>query len=100
MVAEEKRTNDQEILLRLKPWESYRAQGRDNDGLMAALTQEDISRVSSIYFTQEMLYEETKEEQYDETPQKLRTSLITLDMSNIKPKYNEASESQLYLTAA
>jgi hypothetical protein len=39
---------------------------------LAALTQEDISRVSSIYFTQEMLQEETKEEQETTKPRKPR----------------------------
>jgi hypothetical protein len=73
MVAEERRAHDQEILLRLKPWESYRAQGRDSDGLLAALTQHDISRVSSIYFTQETLQEETKDEIELETKTPRRT---------------------------
>lgn len=51
------------LLMRLKPWETYRAQQSTvKAGLLAALNQEDIDRVSSIYFTQELIKEEQKDE--------------------------------------
>jgi len=49
--------------MRLKPWETYKVQHSSvKAGLLAALNQEDIDRVSSIYFTQELIKEEQKEE--------------------------------------
>jgi hypothetical protein len=49
--------------MRLKPWETYRVQHSSvKAGLLAALNQEDIDRVSSIYFTQELIKEEQKDE--------------------------------------
>lgn len=45
-------------MLRVKPWETYRYNQSRSQGLLAALSQEDIDRVSSIYFTQEMIKEE------------------------------------------
>jgi len=49
--------------MRLKPWETYRVQQSSvKAGLLAALNQEDIDRVSSIYFTQELIKEQQKEE--------------------------------------
>ena len=51
------------LLMRLKPWETYRVQHSSvKAGLLAALNQEDIDRVSSIYFTQELIKEEQKDE--------------------------------------
>ena len=51
------------LLMRLKPWETYKVQNSSvKTGLLAALNQEDIDRVSSIYFTQELIKEEQKEE--------------------------------------
>jgi len=47
-------------LLRVKPWEAYRFNESLGKGLLAALSQEDIDRVNSIYFMQEMLKEEEK----------------------------------------
>lgn len=38
-------------MLRVKPWEAYRYNEGLSKGLLAALSQEDIDRVSSIYFT-------------------------------------------------
>ena len=49
-------------LLRVKPWENYRYTESKSKGLLAALDQEDIDRVSTIYFTQEMIKEEEKGE--------------------------------------
>ena len=49
-------------MLRVKPWEAYRYNDGLTKGLLAALSQEDIDRVSSIYFTQEMIKEEEKSE--------------------------------------
>lgn len=44
------------MMVRLKPWEAYKGQQATvNSGLLAALSQEDIDRVSSIYFTQELI---------------------------------------------
>lgn len=38
--------------MRIKPWETYRVQNSSvKAGLLSALNQEDIDRVSSIYFT-------------------------------------------------
>lgn len=49
--------------MRIKPWETYRVQNSSvKAGLLSALNQEDIDRVSSIYFTQELIKEEQKEE--------------------------------------
>lgn len=39
--------------LRLKPWESYKIS--DNDGLMGALSTEDLNRVSTIFMAEELL---------------------------------------------
>ena len=50
-------------MLRVKPWEAYRYSESKSKGLLAALSQEDIDRVSSIYFTQEMIKEEEKGEE-------------------------------------
>ena len=50
-------------MLRVKPWEAYRHNESKSKGLLAALSQEDIDRVSSIYFTQELLKEEEKGEE-------------------------------------
>jgi hypothetical protein len=55
-------TDQSTSLLRIKPWEAYRAQENDAKGLLAALSQEDLDRVSSIYFTQEQLKEESEME--------------------------------------
>ena len=38
-------------MLRVKPWETYRYTESKSKGLLAALNQEDIDRVSTIYFT-------------------------------------------------
>jgi hypothetical protein len=50
------------LIMRLKPWEAYKAQENESKGLLAALNQEDVDRVSSIYFTQELLVEDAAEE--------------------------------------
>ena len=55
-------TDQSTSLLRIKPWEAYRAHENDAKGLLAALSQEDLDRVSSIYFTQEQLKEESEME--------------------------------------
>ena len=49
-------------MLRIKPWEAYKAQDNNNKGLLAALSQEDLDRVSAIYFTQEQAKEEAESE--------------------------------------
>lgn len=49
----------------MKPWEAYRYSESRSKGLLAALSQEDIDRVSSIYFTQEMIKEEEKGDETD-----------------------------------
>jgi hypothetical protein len=40
-----------DLIMRLKPWEAYKAQENESKGLLACLDQEDVDRVSSIYFT-------------------------------------------------
>jgi hypothetical protein len=41
-------------MMRLKPWECYKGQQATvKAGILAAINQEDIDRVSSIYFIQE-----------------------------------------------
>jgi hypothetical protein len=71
----------------VKPWESYKAQEQETVGLLAALSQEDLDRVSSIYFTQEMIGEEEKVDDSEET---------TLYMT---AKAKENTESAAFMTA-
>ena len=66
----------------MKPWEAYRYSESKSKGLLAALNQEDIDRVSSIYFTQEMIKEEEKE---------TSTEFITV---------NDKTKSDAFMTAA
>jgi hypothetical protein len=35
--------------IRLKPWESYKVYRENSEGLIAALSQDDIDQVSTIY---------------------------------------------------
>ena len=49
-------------MLRIKPWEAYKAQDNNSKGLLAALSQEDLDRVSAIYFTQEQIKEDAENE--------------------------------------
>ena len=54
---------------RLKPWENYKIYSNQNDGLIAALSNKDLDRVSSIYNAQEMqLDDEENEEEIKEDP--------------------------------
>ena len=39
---------------RMKPWEAYKINQDDSLGLIGALTDEDISRVSSIHMAEEL----------------------------------------------
>lgn len=71
-------------MLRVKPWEAYRYSQSKSKGLLAALSQEDIDRVSSIYFTQEMIKEEEKGED--------TTEFVTARDNNI-------TKSDVYMTA-
>jgi hypothetical protein len=46
--------NPGSLMMRLRPWECYKGQQATvKAGILAAINQEDIDRVSSIYFIQE-----------------------------------------------
>lgn len=50
-------------MMRLKPWECYKGQQATvKAGILAAINQEDIDRVSSIYFIQEGINQEQIED--------------------------------------
>lgn len=85
-------------MLRVKPWEAYRYSESKSKGLLAALSQEDIDRVSSIYFTQEMIKEEEKGEETEFATARDKTKSDAY-MTAQTHTLNESSNQDTFMTA-
>ncbi len=55
-------SNKDKDLIRVKPWEYYKMLKEKEDGLIGALSQQDIDRVSTIYTTQMQQKEDQEED--------------------------------------
>ena len=74
-----------DLIMRLKPWEAYKAQENESKGLLAALDQEDVDRVSSIYFTQVLKEDLEEEAAEDQALVTLKNSESNADSFNMSP---------------
>ena len=74
-----------DLIMRLKPWEAYKAQENESKGLLAALDQEDVDRVSSIYFTQVLKEDLEEEAAEDQALATLKNSESNADSFNMSP---------------
>eukprot|EP00347_Sterkiella_histriomuscorum_P015009 403358661 len=60
---------------RLKPWESYKIDDDMNQGIISALSNEDINKVSTIYMAQELLDEEELEKDEEKKLENIDTKV-------------------------